>query len=460
MRSLIAFLACAPLSGLAEVQQDAAKPNIVLVHADDLGYGDLGCYGQDKFATPHIDRLAAEGMRFTQYYAGSTVCAPSRYSLMCGYHMGHAWIRGNGEIPLRDEDLTLGEVLRKAGYATGVFGKWGLGTEDTAGLPGKQGFDEHFGYLHHVHAHRQYTDHLFRNGQKVAVDPEKDWANDLVTKEAFAYVRKNASRPFFLYLAYTNPHAELRVPEDSLKEYRGKFPETPFVNKAADEHPSRGYRSHPTPRAAFAAMIARMDRDVGRLLALLQELALDEKTIVLFTSDNGPHKEGGADPGFFRSSGPLRGIKRDLYEGGIRVPMIARWPGRIRPGQVSDHVWAHWDILPTMAELAGAEIPEGLDGLSMLPAVLGKPAPRHEFLYWEFFERGFQQAVRTGDWKAVRLAPDKSIELYDLKSDVSESKDVAEAHPEVVARIETYLKGCRFDSERWPVTKDKDKRKK
>jgi arylsulfatase A-like enzyme len=447
---LLAFLAAAgtsaPLSG--EPPQ-GRKPNIVFIHADDLGYGDLSCYGQKKFQTPHIDRLAAEGIRFTQYYAGSTVCAPSRYALMCGFHMGHAWIRGNGDFPLRDEDVTVGEILKPAGYATGVIGKWGLGREGTAGLPSRQGFDEHFGFLVHQHPHRQYTDHLFRDAERVPVDPQA-WANDLLADAALEFVRKHRSRPFFLYWAVTVPHAEIQVPDDELEKFRGQFPETPFVNRSADGHPSRGYRSQATPRAAFAAMITRMDRHVGRLMELLKELEIDGDTIVFFSSDNGPHKEGGADPAFFASAGPLRGIKRDLYEGGIRVPMIVRWPGKIPAGAVSDHVWTHWDFLPTAAELAGTRAPAGIDGLSMAPALFGKPAPPHEFLYWEFHERGFQQAVRWGDWKAVRLGPGRPLELYDLKNDIGETQDVASHHPEVIARIEDYLKGARTDSERWP----------
>jgi arylsulfatase A-like enzyme len=428
------------------------KPNIVFIHADDLGWGDLSCTGQKKFATPNLDRMAAEGARFTQYYSGSTVCAPSRCALMTGFHMGHAWIRGNGDIPLRESDVTVGRVLKSAGYATAAMGKWGLGTVDTTGLPGRQGFDEHFGFLTHQHPHRQYTDHLFRNGEKVAVS-DKDWANDLVTQASFEFVRKNKDRPFFLYLAYANPHAELRVPDDSLAEFKGKFPETPFVNRGADEHPSRGYRSQPTPKAAFAAMVTRMDRDVGRLFGLLKELGIDEETAVFFSSDNGPHKEGGADPAFFESSGPLRGIKRDLYEGGIRVPMLVRWPGQVKAGTVSDQVWAHWDFLPTAAEMAGVKPPDGIDGLSMLPALRGKPQKGHEYLYWEFFERGFQQAIRAGDWKGVRLGVDQPLELYDLRADVGEKNNVASKHPEVVARLEGFLKSARVDSERWPVRK-------
>jgi len=441
----------------------AAKPNIILIQADDLGYGDLSCYGQQKFLTPHLDRMAGEGARFTQYYSGSTVCAPSRAALMLGLHTGHNYIRGNGEIPLRPEDVTVAEVLKDAGYRTAVIGKWGLGTAATAGRPDRQGFDEAFGFLDHTHAHRQYTGHLWKNGEVFRVDPEQDYVNDLFARAALDFIRSGRDRPFFLYLAFPVPHAELRAPEAAVAVYRGKFPEAPFANARADavasidpspmRQASIGYRSQPTPRAAFAAMITRMDRHVGDLLALLKELKLDENTVVLFTSDNGPHKEGGADPTYFRSSGPLRGIKRDLYEGGIRVPMIVRWPGKVKPGTVSAQVWAHWDFLPTAAELAGAPAPPGLDGISMVPALLGKRQRNHEFLYWEFHERVFDQAVRMGDWKAVRHELGGPLELYNLKTDLREERDVAAAHPEVVARIEDYLKTARTESEQWPVKK-------
>ena len=439
----------------AAPQRAAGRPNIVLIHADDLGYGDLGSYGQTKFATPNLDRLAAQGTRFTQYYAGSTVCAPSRAALMLGQHTGHNWIRGNGEVPLRPEDVTLPEVLGAAGYRTAVIGKWGLGTEETTGQPNRQGVDHFFGFLHHRHAHRQYATHLWRNRARVELDVTRDYAGDLFTAEALDFVGRPHDAPFFLYLAYTVPHAELRVPDDSLARYRGRYPETPYVNAEADGYTPvppferTGYRSQATPRAAFAAMIARMDGDVGRLMAALADKGLEDDTLVLFTSDNGPHKEGGADPAFFRSSGPLRGIKRDLYEGGIRVPMIARGPG-VAAGAASAHVWAHWDLLPTLADIAGATPPPGLDGLSMRGALSGGPAPSHQFLYWEFGERGFQQAVRMGRWKALRLKKGQPLELYDLDTDVGETRDVASTHPDVVARIEEYLKTARTESARWP----------
>src|SRR5687768_943625 len=321
----VVLLTAFSAEGAEAQQQRRAAPNVLLIQADDLGYGDLSAYGQSRFATPALDRLAREGIRFTQYYAGSTVCAPSRTSLMTGLHTGHAWIRGNGDIPLRLEDVTIAEVLREAGYRTAVIGKWGLGPPGTTGQPDRQGFDHAFGFLDHRHAHRQFTDHLWRNGARTATDLNRDYVNDLFTKEAAAFIESADSRPFFVYLNYTVPHAELRVPDDSITPFRGQFPDRPFENPAADakptgahpDLPSLGYRSQPIPLAAFAAMITRMDRDIGRLTDLLQARGIERNTLVMFISDNGPHREGGADPAFFRSAGNLRGIKRDLYEGGI-----------------------------------------------------------------------------------------------------------------------------------------------
>jgi arylsulfatase A-like enzyme len=467
-RCVTAALSVLAAAGLASVTPDArqtsAPPNILLIHADDLGYGDLSVFGQAKFETPSLDRLAKEGTRFTQYYSGSTVCAPSRAALMTGKHTGHAWIRGNGrlpegDVPLRAEEVTLAEVLKGAGYRTAVIGKWGLGQPGTEGQADRQGFDYQFGFLDHRHAHRQFTDYLWRNAERVPVNLQTDYVNDLFTKEAAAFVERDDPKPFFVYLNYTVPHAEMRAPEDSLAPYRGKFPETPFENAKADAVPTGaqpnsatlGYRSQPTPKAAFAGMVTRMDRDVGRLLDVLRARGLDQRTLVLFTSDNGPHREGGADPAFFNSSGGLRGIKRDLYEGGIRVPIIARWTGTVPAGKVSDHVWAHWDVLPTLADLAGATVPDGIDGLSMARALRGEPQPGHDFLYWEFHERGFQQAVRMGQWKAIRLKPGAPLELYDLKADPQEARNVAAAHSEVVEKIEAYLRRARTESARWPV---------
>ena len=434
-----------------------SKPNILLIQADDLGYGDVSVYGQAMFQTPNVDRLARNGLRFISYYAGSTVCAPSRSALMTGMHTGHTWVRGNlPGMSLRAEDRTIAMLLKEAGYRTALIGKWGLGESESPGRPDRKGFDYSFGYLSQTHAHRQFTDHLYRNGERVEVSPN-DYSNDLFTKETMSFIERNDNRPFFIYLNYTVPHAELRVPDDSMASFRGRFPEKPFVNAAADakltgpDEPSLGYRSQPTPHAAFAATVTRMDRDVGRIVELLRTRGVDQKTLVIFTSDNGPHQEGGGDPEFFKSSGGLRGIKRDLYEGGIRVPMVASWPGTIAPGTSTTYAAAHWDLFPTFAELADAPIPAGLDGKSIVPLLKGKPLTPHDFLYWEFHERGFQQAVRMGNWKAVRLAKDKPLELYNLADDPTEYTDVAAKQPAIVAQIEKYLKTARTESPNFPI---------
>ena len=419
------------------------KPNIVFIMADDLGYGHLGCYGQLKIRTPNIDRLATEGIRFTQWYAGSTVCAPSRSTLMTGLHTGHTPVRANGGgVPLAPSDVTVAEVLKNAGYATGMFGKWGLGDIETTGVPWKQGFDEFFGYLHQVHAHFYYPYFLYQN-EKQFLLPENEgerrakYSHDLIAAEALKFIREHRDQPFFLYVPFTIPHTELLVPEDSLAEYRGKFPETPHV--------SRGhYAPQPTPRAAIAGMITRMDRSVGEIMTLLKELKLDENTIVFFTSDNGGQAVDGADRDFFHANGQLRGAKMDLYEGGIRVPMIVRWPGHIMRGSTTDLIAAHWDVFPTLVELAGGEPPQELDGISVLPTLLqSSPGEqkKHKYLYWEYMGgRKLSQAVRYGRWKALRRAPDASLELYDLSTDISETRDVAEQQQDVVAEIESFLK--------------------
>jgi arylsulfatase A-like enzyme len=432
------------------------KPSIIFILADDLGYGDLGCYGQQTIQTPNLDRMAAEGMVFTDHYAGSTVCAPSRCCLMTGLHTGHGLIRGNDRVPLRPSDTTVAELLKGAGYATGIVGKWGLGEPDTTGVPNRQGFDFFFGYLNQTHAHNYYPDYLWRNEQKVqlsnkvtpinppgGVATERvQYSADLFTAAALDFVSRNRRRPFFLYLAYTVPHAN--------NESKPNGMEVPSYGPYANE-------DWPAPQKGHAAMTTRMDGDIGRLLARLKTLGLDDTTLVRFSSDNGPHKEGGADPEFFNSSGPLRGIKRDLYEGGIRVPLIARWPGHIAAGSGTNHVSAFWDFLPTCCDLAGVAPPRGIDGLSMVPTLLGKPdeQKQHPYLYWEFHEQGKKQAVRMGDWKGVRLDvakdPNAPIELYNLKDDLGEQHNVAAQHPEIVARIAEIMREARTPSEHWPL---------
>lgn len=457
------LLAALPACRRAEETKppSARRPNIVLILADDLGYGDLGSYGQQNIRTPVLDRLAAEGMRFTDHYAGSTVCAPSRSALMTGQHTGHTPIRGNKEVkpmgqhPLADEVVTVAEVLKSVGYSTGLIGKWGLGGPGSAGEPNRQGFDYFFGYLCQRHAHNYYPEFLFRNRERVPLgnvvaEPKREdgagvvvkkvqYSHDLIAEEALAFVDRNKDRPFFLALTVTIPHAN--------NEAGDKGMEVPDYGIYADRDWSKPQKGH-------AAMITRLDRDVGRLLARLDQYGIAGDTLVLFTSDNGPHREGGNDPEFNDSNGPLRGIKRDLYEGGIRVPLIARWPDRVPAGSVSDHVCAFWDYLPTFAELAGAQAPPGLDGISLAPTLVGNPADqrKHEFLYWEFHEGdASKQAVRMGEWKAVRLAPGKPLELYNLVRDIGETENVAGGHPDVVARIEECLNTARTKSEIWPL---------
>jgi arylsulfatase A-like enzyme len=449
MKMLIALIACwcIALNGaFAALRQPINPPNIIFILADDLGYGDLGCYGQKKIKTPNIDRLATDGIRFTQCYAGTTVCAPSRSALMTGQHTGHTRIRGNNAYPLQTNDVTVAEVLKKAGYTTGLIGKWGLGLQNTTGTPRKHGFDEFFGFLSQTHAHDYFPTNLWRNEDILLLDgntnnQQRVYAHDQFTLAATNFIRGNQFLPFFLYLAYTIPHAN-----NEYTRQTGNGMQVPADAPYTDEN-------WPQPEKNKAAMITRMDRDIGNLLAILKAYKLETNTIVFFTSDNGPHKEGGVDPTFFNSSGPLRGIKRDMYEGGIRVPMIVRWTGSIKPGQVSDFPWAFWDFLPTAAEIAGAKdkVQASIDGQSVLPTLLGKKQQPHEFFYWEFHEKGSKQAVRMGDWKAVRLAIDKPLELYDLKSEIGETNNVASAHPDVVAKIESYLKTARTDSPKWPL---------
>ncbi len=454
----VALITISPLGIRAEEPdgpRPQLRPNIILILSDDLGYGELGCYGQKLIQTPRIDQMAAEGIRFTSCYAGSTVCAPSRCTLMTGLHTGHCRIRGNANVPLESNDITVAKLLTSAGYATGLIGKWGLGEAGSTGVPNRQGFDYFFGYLNQVHAHNYYPDYLWRNEQKVPLPNVVEkrvatkrvaYAPDLFADEALKFVEQHKGEPFFLYLATTVPHANNEA------KAAGKL-----GMEVPDDKPY-SHRDWPQVEKNKAAMITRMDADVGRLLDKLKALSLDDRTIVFFSSDNGPHHEGGVDPKFFHAAGPLRGTKRDLYEGGIRIPMIARWPGHIAAGQTSDFAWAFWDFLPTAAELVGAKVPGGLDGISVAPllsASSAKPANirPHELLYWEFHEGGFSQAVRTGRWKGVRPKQGQPLELYDLQTDLGEAMNVATAYPDIVAQIERFFTTARTDSPHWPVPK-------
>ncbi|HUE73261.1 MAG TPA: arylsulfatase [Pirellulaceae bacterium] len=429
------------------------RPNVVLILADDLGYGDVGCFGQKQIQTPNLDRLAREGMRFTDFYAGSTVCAPSRCVLMTGYHTGHCSIRGNSKQNLRPEEVTVAEVLKSAGYATALFGKWGLGHEGSSGVPTRQGFDAFFGYLDQHHAHNYYPAFLMKNEERFALQnvvpgdgdfgggvatTKAQYSHDLIAGEAIRWIESQKDKPFFLYLALTIPHAN--------NEARQKGMEVPDLGPYAD-------KDWPEPQKAHAAMITRMDRDIGRVMARLKELGVDDNTLVFFSSDNGPHAEGGNDPQFNDSNGLLKGIKRDLTDGGIRVPTIARWPGKIAAGGTSDHVGYFADILPTLAELAGVieKVPTDMDGVSLTPTLVGKPdqQKQHDYLYWAFYERSGGQAVRMGKWKAVQQPISTPLRLYDLSTDIGEERDAAAEHPEVVAKATAAMKEAYRPSEEW-----------
>lgn len=460
----------------ADSQDTDRPPNIIYILADDLGYAELGCYGQEWIETPNIDRLAAEGIRFTQHYSGNAVCAPARCNLLTGKHPGHAYIRSNGnppgserkpdqgifpgQHPIPDGEVTIAEMLKQKDYATGAAGKWGLGLNGTTGAPNKQGFDLFFGYLCQVHAHNHYPRFLWHNDERVRF-PGNDrtltgetHSQDKFAEHALRFIRENRDRPFFLYLPFAIPHLSIQVPEESLAQYKGKIPE--------EDYKHRGYLKHPYPRAGYAAMVSHIDRDVGEIMALVEKLGLDENTLIMFSSDNGPtfNRLGGSDSEFFESAGPFRGLKGSLYEGGIRVPLVARWPGKIPAGTVTDHVSAFWDVMPTIAEITGTEPPENIDGISFAPTLLGNPEKqqKHEYLYWEFPGYGGQQALRKGAWKAVRQNilrkrnPNPlKIELYNLREDVGESNDVAGEHPEVVTEMRRIMREARVPSELFPM---------
>lgn len=437
------------------------QPNIIFMLADDLGYGDLGSYGQTKIRTPYLDQMAKEGMRFTNFYAGSPVCAPSRCVLMTGKHGGHAFIRDNkewqpeGQYPIPASEITVAESLKQRGYVTGGFGKWGLGYPGSEGDPNKQGFDLFYGYNCQREAHNFYPDHLWRNDQKIKLDGNdrgltgKQYSHDLIEAEALQFIRTNKDKPFFAYLPFTIPHLALQVPDDSLAEYLGKWDDPPYDGK-------NGYLPHPHPRAAYAAMITRMDRTVGRVFALLKELKLDENTLVIFTSDNGgafgevskefdftPGRMGGTDYVFFNSTANFKAFKGSVYEGGLRVPFIARWPGKIKAGTTSDLPAVFYDVLPTLTQITDAVAPKKIDGVSLTATLFSKgKQPKREFLFWDFGGYGGQQAVRMGDWKGLRRnlhRGNMKIELYNLAADIGEKNDVAAQHPDIVKRIEKIM---------------------
>ena len=439
-------------------KEASRKPNLIFILADDLGYGDLGCFGQKKIKTPNLDGMAKKGMKLTQFYAGSTVCAPSRCVLMTGLHTGHAYIRGNGRHNLRPSDFTVAELFKNAGYKTGCFGKWGLGNEGTDGIPTKQGFDSFYGYLHQGHAHNYYPTFLIKNESRIKLRniPEqesktgagwasvrRDYSHDLITENALHWIDMNHNEQFFLYLPFTIPHA-------NNEGKRG--------TKDGQEVPDYGiYRDKnwTNQNKGQAAMITRMDSDIGRILSKLNKYKISNNTLIIFTSDNGHHREGGNDPEFFNANGPLRGMKRDLYEGGIRVPTIAYWPNRIKAGSTSDQPFYFGDLMATAAELAGTSSPSALDSISFLPTLINnsKQQKKREFIYWEFLEKKGAQALvlgESGRWKALRknsaIAP---IEIYDLKNDIGEINNIANIHPEIVSKAEELFKTEHVSNPLW-----------
>jgi len=437
-------------AGAAEFAAEAPSgrlPNLVFILADDLGYGDLGCYGQSRIETPNLDALAKSGIRFTQAYAGSTVCAPSRCCLMTGKHTGHATVRGNKkpEVGLLKDEPTVASLLKGAGYRTALFGKWGLGGPGTFSVPNDHGFDQFFGFLDQQHAHNSFPEHIWDNRHEIMLpanwfNRRKTFVNDLFTGRAVSFInQQTADHPFFLYLPYTIPHAN---------NERGE------IDPNGIDVPDLGkYRDQPWPEVerAFAASVTRMDTQIGDVLRTLETRGLLGNTLIVFTSDNGPHAEGNHRPGFFESSGAVRGMKRDLYEGGIRVPAIANWRGRITGGQASDAPWAFWDILPAFCGFAGVTPPAGIDGVDIRPTLVEGKAVARDHFYWEFHEGGFAQAVRQGDWKLVRQKPKYEMELFRVSEDIRELKNLAGQYPEVVKRLSALMKSARTENANWPV---------
>jgi len=436
---------------------NSTRPNIVLILADDLGYGDLSCYGQQKFSTPNIDNLARNGIKFLNHYAGSTVCAPSRSTLMTGLHTGHTPIRGN--VPtsgpkrwsLPDSTRTLSKLLEEQGYKSGIFGKWGLGQLNTSAEPLNQGFKRFFGYIGHWNSHLHYPPYLYSNRKKIKLKENLNhgkgkYAPDEIHKKALKFIEKHKDSTFFLYFPTTLPHAELAAPDDIMQKYLGKYgKEKLFLGADSNQGKSwSNYNSQENPKAAFAAMMNILDTHVGEIVDKLKEHDLIENTIIIFTSDNGPHNEGGAEPWYFNSNGELRGIKRELNEGGIKVPLIVNWGNKIKKGSKTDHICANYDFFPTFMEMLGLGENSNLDGISFLPTLLGKSQKKHEYLYWEFHEKGGIQAVRLGKWKGIRLKMSKDqnapIRLLNLNSDPKEKKNLALKHPEIVSKIDRIMK--------------------
>ena len=448
---ILLFNSCTANKNKAENNPDR-KTNIIYILADDLGYGDLGCYGQSKIRTPNIDQLAREGMLFTDHYAGSTVCAPSRCSIMTGRHTGKSRIRGNARVPLQENDTTVAEILQSEGFLTALYGKWGLGDYGTSGHPNDKGFDQFVGYLSQLRAHNAYPNYIWDNKDTLWLDNKVEFiptgrakgiggvaieknthTQDIFTDKALQFIEANKDNTFFLYLPYTLPHANN---EARFWDIPGmEVPEMMGYDTVSDWN---------LAQQLFAASISYLDRDIGKIMSKVKELGIEKNTLIIFTSDNGPHKEGGNDPVVSKSSGPLKGIKRDLYEGGIRVPMIAWWPGKISAGTTSGHISAFWDVLPTFCDIAGATKPVNIEGISYLPELLGQDQNEHKYLYWEFHEQNGKQAVRLGKWKGVRLNmkdnPEAPIELFDISTDLGEKNNLAIEYPEIVDEIAQIMK--------------------
>lgn len=465
---LLAFLISVEFA-LAQ-QQRSIKPNIILIMADDLGYGDVGCYGQQKIKTPAIDQLAKEGMKFTQFYCGTAVCSPSRSSFITGQHTGHTPVRGNkpagpeGQWPLPDTTITIAKILKGQGYTNGAYGKWGLGAPGSTGDPLKQGFDHFFGYYNQTTAHNYYPTEIWDDDKRLSFPENKNGAEnvysaDIIHHAALSFIDKNANIPFFLFLAYTLPHAALQVPKDSVYlNYIKAFIEQPAPK--IKENKTEGLAYQPYPHAAYASMVTRLDSYLNEVVQKIKSLGLENNTLIVFCSDNGPHKEGQNDPAFFNSNGGLRGIKRDLYEGGIRSPFIARWPGKIQSNVTNSFIGAFWDLFPTFAQLAGANISnmKQLDGVSMIPTLLNKNnQPQHPFLYWEFHEQNGKQAVRLGKWKGVKINVSQNkltaLELYDLEKDPHETTNIAIQYPSIVEKLEAIIKNAHTETADWPLLK-------
>lgn len=475
MRTLffVFLILCSQAAAAQAPRSQTVKPNIIYIYADDLGYGELGSYGQQKIKTPHLDKMAAEGIRFTQHYSGAPVCAPARGMLMTGKHSGHSYIRGNyelggfddahegGQMPLPENTITLPKMLKQAGYTTGAIGKWGLGMFDNTGNPNKQGFDYFYGFVDQKQAHNFYPTHLWENGKwdtlnnkpfmvhraigKNAPDSAfenfigQDYAVTKMAEKTLAFIKKNKNQPFFLYLPYTGPHIALQAPKEAIHEYLGQFDESPYYGE-------KGYAPTKYPLSTYAAMITYMDKQIGRVMALLKELDLDKNTLVMFSSDNGTTFDaGGVNAEFFNSTAGLRGRKQDLYEGGIRIPFIARWPGKIKAAQTTHHISAQYDLMATLGELTKTKI-SNTDGLSFLPTLFGRPnhQKQHEYLYFEFPEKNGQVAVRMGKWKGVKSNmkknPQAPWEIYDLEKDIAEKNNLAKTHPDLANRFEAIMK--------------------